>query len=438
MGASGGSISANVKQGFQWHPAARLFDGAGREWFARSAGGGVVAERPSGAAIVAALGGGAFRIGGAGEAPGEGFETLTSGSSGAPRRIARGVASWTASFAVNAGLFGIGPGVRVAVLGRLTQSLALYGALEGMHLGAEVHLLDDLRPDRQAERLAGGVGADGAPPPLLQHEGGGGASSADEAPAAGRLGSPSPSWGGVGFGGTRGIEVLYATPAQMRLCCEAGVPWPGLRHLVIGGSKLDAGLGARVRALAPSARISEFYGAAEASFISLAGPDCPEDSVGRAYPGVEIALEGGEIWVRSPYLFQGYAGADPGGARWRDGWLSVGERGEMRDGFLYLQGRAGRMVTVADQNVFPEEIETFLMGLEGVRQAAVVPEADGLRGLRLVAVLQGDADEEAILRALRGRLGPLKAPKRVVWVEDWPVLPSGKTDFRAIEARVTG
>lgn len=240
------------------------------------------------------------------------------------------------------------------------------------------------------------------------------------------------------MGGTRGIQVLYATPAQMRLCCEAGVAWPGLRHLVIGGSKLDAGLRARVRALAPGVRISEFYGAAEASFITLAGPDCPEESVGRPYPGVEIAVEGGEIWVKSPYLFQGYAGADPGGARWQDGWLSVGERGEMRDGFLYLQGRAGRMVTVADQNVFPEEIEVFLMGLPGVRQAAVVPEADGLRGVRLVAVLQGNAEEEAVLRALRARLGPLKAPKRVVWVEDWPTLPSGKTDFRAIAARVAG
>ena len=46
-----------------------------------------------------------------------------------------------ASFRVNAG-FGIGPGARVAVLGRLVHSLSLYGAIEGLHLGAEVHLLE--------------------------------------------------------------------------------------------------------------------------------------------------------------------------------------------------------------------------------------------------------------------------------------------------------
>ena len=379
-----------MNSGFHWHAQARLFDGAGREYGSTRFSAGLIAERPAGLAVAQAIAAGAFRVGGAGPVPMCGFETLTSGSSGAPRRITRSFDSWTRSFVVNAGLFGIGPGLPVAVLGRLSQSLALYGALEGMYLGAEVHLLEDLRPDRQAAAL-------------------------------------------------RAIALIYATPAQMRLVVVAGVAWPKLRHLVIGGSKLDAGLRAAILALAPDVRITEFYGAAEASFITMAGPDCPEQSVGRAYPGVELRVLDQEIWVKSPYLFAGYAGGDPGGAVWQDGFLSVGEMGAMRDGFLYLKGRAGRMVTVADQNVFPEEIEVFLLGLDGVRLAAVVPVADSLRGLHLVAVLQGDPGQEpAILRALRQRLGPLTAPKRLVWRGDWPVLPSGKTDFRAIADEVAG
>ena len=49
------------------------------------------------------------------------YETLTSGSTGVPRRILRTQASWLASLAVNA-QFGIGPRARVAVLGRLVQA----------------------------------------------------------------------------------------------------------------------------------------------------------------------------------------------------------------------------------------------------------------------------------------------------------------------------
>lgn len=358
-------------------------------------GQGVYADRPAGAAL-AALGGGAFRIGGVGPAPEPGavpvFETLTGGSSGQPRRIRRTQASWIASFKVNAALFGIGPGLRVAVLGRLVHSLALYGAVEALHLGAELHLLDDLRPDRQRHAL-----------------------------------------------GLRKVALLYATPAQLRLLAEANGPVLGdLRHIVVGGSKLDGALRARLALLAPACEVREFYGAAESSFITMSGPDTPQDSVGAPYPGVELRIEGdmGEVWVRSPYLFEGYA-SDPGAARWEDCWLSVGEIGSIRDGHLYLAGRAGRMVKVADQAVYPEEIEGYLMSLPGVVQAAVLPRPDALRGLHLVAVLMGDeAQEDDVLAALRTKFGPLKAPKYLIWIENFPVLPSGKTDLARLADQI--
>ena len=124
-------------------------------------------------------------------------------------------------------------------------------------------------------------------------------------------------------------------------------------------------------------------------------------------------------------------------ARWQDDWLTVGEIGLLRDGHLYLSGRAGRMVTVADQNVFPEAIEAFLLGLQGVSQAAVLPCPDPKRGVHLVALLQGEAGREAeILSAARREFGALKAPKRVIWRRDWPLLASGKTDFMRLASEL--
>ncbi|MFN3282057.1 MAG: AMP-binding protein [Tabrizicola sp.] len=350
----------------------------------------------SAAGLAAAIGHPAFRIGAPDAPPPDPhdlpvLETLTSGSRGQPRRIRRTQASWTASFAVSA-RFGIGPGARVAVPGRLVHSLSLYAAVEGLHLGAEVHLLADLRPDRQRQALA-----------------------------------------------DRRITHLYATPAQLRLILGAGA-LPDLRLILVGGAKLDSALRAGLAALAPGAEVREFYGAAETSFVTLADAATPEASVGRPYPGVELQLDAdGTIWVQSPYLFLGYAGdcAGASAARWRDGWLSVGEVGRLEGGFLTLRGRAGRMVTVADQNVFPEEIEGFLLGLPGIARAAVLPVQDAARGQRLVAVVQGDrAQEAAILAALRAELGPTRAPKALVWREDWPVLASGKTDLRRLEAEL--
>jgi long-chain acyl-CoA synthetase len=402
--ASGGDIFAEMKGRFVLHPDARLFVAGEMVALRPVAGATVLPDRPAAVALSGAFGHGCgFRIGGEGAPAAAGFETLTSGSSGMPRRIWRSVESWTAGFAVNAALFGIGPGVPVAVLGRLSHSLSLYGAFEGLSLGATLHLLDGMRPDRQRQEMA-----------------------------------------------ARGVALVYATPAQLRLLVEAGGPvLAALRFVLVGGSKLDAGLRAALAAMAPGAAVREFYGAAEASFITLAGEETPPDAVGAAYPGVQIAVRDaaggdlpdgaiGEIWLRSPYLFQGYAGDDPGGARWRGGWLTVGEMGLLSGGQLYLAGRAGRMVTVADQNVFPEEIEGFMAALPGVARVAVVPVVDGLRGQVLVAVCQGDAaQEEAILRAVRAHLGSLKAPKALVWRQDWPELASGKTDLVAIARGLT-
>ncbi len=158
--------------------------------------------------------------------------------------------------------------------------------------------------------------------------------------------------------------------------------------------------------------------------------------MGRAFPGVQIALDKGEVWVKSPYLFVGYPG-EAGQARWRDGWLSVGEMGQLQGDQLVLHGRAGRMVTVADQNVFPEAIETLIAGCPGIVQVAVLPVPDSRRGTVLVALVQGDpAQEGAILARLRAALGPLKAPKALIWQQEWPLLASGKTDLRALQAHV--
>lgn len=380
-----------MTDGFRWHPKARLFDAKGQE---HTPGAKAAIAAATAGALGQVIGHPAFRVGAA-DAPSPDmaavpvFETLTSGSTGKPKRILRSQASWTASFKVNA-RFGIGPGARVAVLGSLVQSIALYGAIEGLHLGAEVHLLDGLRPDRQRQALA-----------------------------------------------ARGVSHLYATPAQLRLLMDGAGDCPNLSLVLVGGSKLDPGLREGLQTMAPAARVLEFYGAAETSFITLADATTPEGSVGRAYTGVEIDLDpDGKIWVKSPYLFMGYAGGE-GIADWRNDWLSVGEVGRLDGEYLSLRGRAGRMATVADHNVFPEEIEAILQGMPGITRAAVLPVPDARRGTVLVAVLQGDhSAHDATLAALRAELGPLKAPKALIWRQDWPLLPSGKTDLRALEALV--
>ena len=390
---------------FRWHASAQIAGAPRPPALLDAPQSGAIADQPAPAALFAAFalagGGRSFRVGGGLEPPLSGpqpmFETLTSGTSGTPRRILRSQASWTASFVVNAGLFGIGPGTGVAVLGRLIHSLALYGALEALHLGATLHLLADLRPDKQRQALAGGR-----------------------------------------------VAVLFATPAQARLLTDSvGLQLPDLRVILIGGSKLDGVLRDKIAAMAPNADLREFYGAAETSFLTLATQVDPPASVGKPYPGVSLEIRDatgcclqmgavGEVWAKSPYLFHSYA-ADQGTAVWHDGWLSVGEIGSLRGGALILSGRKNRVVQIADQSVYPEQIEAFMAVLPGIDRVAVLAKPDAKRGSVLVAIALGDsAKVAAILSAVRAEFGPLKCPRQIVWRTDWPALASGKTDLAAL------
>ncbi|SLN63033.1 putative acyl--CoA ligase YhfT [Aquimixticola soesokkakensis] len=326
------------------------------------------------------------------------FHSRSGGTTGAPKTIARSHASWIASFEMSRAALAVAARDVYAVLSGPEHSLGLYALVEAGHLGADLHVLAGLRPRTQRAALAQAQ-----------------------------------------------VSVLYATPTQLRLLCDAGEgAIAAVRHVLCGGGKLPAGLRDAVARLFPNARLREFYGTSETSFIAWdAGGDVPEGAVGTAYPQVEIDIRrfdgtSGEIWVRSPYLFEGYAAGDSADTRWEGGFLSVGERGTLdAQGHLFVAGRQNRMVTIADQNVFPEDIEALVMGAGGVALCAAMPVTDTRRGTRLVLVVGGDAVDDAALLALcRARLHPLAVPRRVIRLSDFPQLASGKPDLRAIAERI--
>ncbi|QDC10535.1 long-chain fatty acid--CoA ligase [Oceanicola sp. D3] len=310
------------------------------------------------------------------------FETLTGGTTGRPRHIRRTQASWIASFEINRAAWSLGPNARVATLGSLAHSLTLYGALEALHCGAEAHLLHGLRPDRQQAALV-----------------------------------------------ARAITLLWATPSQIRLL--TGPPAPSVTRLLIGGGVLDAASEAKARALFPEAQLYSFYGAAETSFITIDGAPYPGVTLDIRNPGPDGA---GEVWVRSPYLFEGY-GSTPDPQRDASGFTTVGERGHLTNGLLSIVGRADRAVRIAEQTVQLEAVEAALLALPGVTEAAVIAQPDAKRGNRLVAAYSGTVAPEAL--ALTA-LPPLARPRSLTQIapEDWPRRASGKTDLAAIAARL--
>lgn len=323
------------------------------------------------------------------------FLTQTGGSTGRPKTILRSSESWLLSFNHMAKTYGVGTSARVAALGHLNHSLALYAALEALHLGAEFHALGGLTPAQYGTELV-----------------------------------------------TREITHLYATPTQLRLIRSGDIA--DVAFIFVGGGAMDdTGLKA-ARMIFPNAQILQFYGAAETSFITLSDANTPAGSVGKAFSNVvmEIRTDAGhpcptgtigQVWVTTPLAFKGYLSDQQDLAHTNDGFLSVGELGYLdKTGNLFLKGRADRAITIADQTVYLDEVEAALTRSPRITNAAVFSQPDRLRGASLVAIVCSSYP----LSELSDISGPLPnhtRPKRILAVQNWPLLPSGKTDYIALQ-----
>ena len=133
------------------------------------------------------------------------------------------------------------------------------------------------------------------------------------------------------------------------------------------------------------------------------------DEVGRPQPPGRV----GRVWIQGPSLMDGYLGNPEATARvLQDGWLDTGDLGFLRDGELYLTGRAKDVVILRGRNHAPEEIERAVEGIPGVRTGCVVaaswlPEdADGERLVLFVEEARNATpDPEACRQAVLGAVG---------------------------------
>jgi acyl-CoA synthetase (AMP-forming)/AMP-acid ligase II len=202
------------------------------------------------------------------------------------------------------------------------------------------------------------------------------------------------------------------------------------RTVVVAGDRLSRGL--HDRAVAAGVRVHHYYGAAELSFVAW-GAHADDLS---AFPGVELAVRDGVVWVRSPYLCAGYDG--PAGAlrSTRDGFATVGDTGVLADGRLTVTGRPGS-VTIGGSTVGVAEVEGVLAG-HAAGQVCVVGLPHETWGTLLAAVLTDVGDHPRLRGVAREELTGAARPRLWFALDRLPETAAGKVDRDAVVSLVSG
>ena len=122
--------------------------------------------------------------------------------------------------------------------------------------------------------------------------------------------------------------------------------------------------------------IKQLYGQTEASVFICAQPDgqVKADTVGTAYPGVELRLaDNSEVFYRSPGVFHSYYKNPESTAETKDaeGWVATGDAGFFdEDGHLKIIDRAKDVGRMTDGTMFaPKYIENKLKFFQFIKEA---------------------------------------------------------------------
>ncbi len=253
------------------------------------------------------------------------------------------------------------------------------------------------------------------------------------------------------------VAVLCMAPTEYRVIAKRATlgALPGLRAMVAAGEALNPEV-LEVWHEATGLQIRDGYGQTETGQLTGAprGEEPRAGSMGPALPGVELAIEEGELTVAPPSVptfFLGYLGEQA--VRGEDGSWRVRDRRETgawrtgdrvtrdEEGWLYFEGRGDDVIVSAGYRIGPFEVESALVAHPAVAEAAAVSAPDQERGavVRAVVVLRdGHAASDALAAELQEHVkrvtAPYKYPRIVDFAAELPKTSSGKVKRAELRA----
>lgn len=350
------------------------------------------------------------------------YISCSSGTTGRPKGIKRTHDSWVTSFHAMSQMFSIGNGDVILLPGPLYYSATLIAALHMLNVGGSVCIHDSFHPERVLRQLTEGK-----------------------------------------------VKYSFMVPtmleAVMRTAGEANIP---VEHTFItAGAKMTGEMKGRFYHTFPQAKLFEYYGSAEAGFVTCLQPEeqvRKSDSVGKLFPGVDLKiipddrtdkdreyanLSGiiGEIWVKSKMAACGYVSREMMWPEQND-YIATGDIGYLDDeGFLYLTGRKNDRIISGGINIYPAEIERAIALHPEVEETVVFGVQHEYWGEMAVAAIKVSSDhgwiqenervrEEMWKRKLHdflaGKLSPYKKPREILIVEHFPVTHNGKINRKQL------
>jgi acyl-CoA synthetase (AMP-forming)/AMP-acid ligase II len=206
---------------------------------------------------------------------------------------------------------------------------------------------------------------------------------------------------------------------------------------------------------ATGARFWTGFGQSETSgFVTLQAAAERPGAAGRPGPLARVRLaddydrdvptgQPGEILVRGPLVMKEYYGQpDVTAHTFRGGWHHTGDVGRFdEDGYLHYVRRKPEkeLIKTGGENVYPDEVESVIMEVAGIRAVCVFGVPDSQWGEAIRAVIEAPKghklSEQGVIEHVGGRIARFKRPKRVLFTDKLPRGADGAVDREAVKEK---
>lgn len=250
--------------------------------------------------------------------------------------------------------------------------------------------------------------------------------------------------------GFPGVPTIFAILAELKDL--ARFDFSSIRYVTNTAAALPVKHITMLRELFPDARIYSMYGLTECkrcTYLPPADLERKPTSVGIAIPNTELWIvdeadrrlgpgQVGQLVIRGATVMRGYWGKPEETAKkLRPGPLPgemvlyTGDQCKLdEEGYLYFVGRTDDIIKSRGEKVAPKEVESAIVDIPGVKEAAVVGVPDALLGqaVKAFVVLEQGAiltEREIVIECAR-RLESFMVPKAVQLIAELPKTSTGK------------
>lgn len=247
---------------------------------------------------------------------------------------------------------------------------------------------------------------------------------------------------------------LYGVPtmfiAELALDNFTDYDLSSLRTGLMAGAPCPVETMKQVNELMHMTEVEIAYGMTETSPVSFqTRVDAPlakrVSTVGTVHPHVEVKIinaetgktcpvnEMGELCTRGYSVMIGYWENDAATASAIDdaGWMHTGDIAIMdNEGYVNIVGRIKDMIVRGGENVYPREIEEYLMNHDSIEDVQVTGVPDPKFGEEIIAWVSlksgAKMNEDDIKAFCKGKIAHYKVPRYIKFTDEFPMTVTGK------------